>query len=158
MSLLPTSITLHWSCAPHRQLSESYTTTSITVSPACQELWLEPQTMGQDCVCSIQGYDYKLCTWSPCGQFIAAQTSEAVEIRNCLTLELLTTLKPTETTPSALMGPLAYSPDGHSLACGSNTAILIWDIQTGGIAKEIKCGTDNILMAVVTGWKDNWYH
>ena len=59
-----------------------------------------------------------------------------VEIRNQLTFELLTTLQPTETAPP-LTGPLAYSPDGRSLACGSNTAIVIWDIQTGGVAREI---------------------
>ena len=36
------------------------------------------------------------------------------------------------------MGTHAYSPDGHSLACASNSAIIIWDIQTGGVAKQIQ--------------------
>ena len=84
-----------------------------------------------------------LCIWSPCGQFVAAQTRKAVEIRNQLTLELITTLQPTETT-SHLVGPLAYSPDGCSIACASNIAIIIWDIQTGGVAREIKCSPTNI--------------
>ena len=35
-------------------------------------------------------------------------------------------------------GSLAYSPDGRSLACASSGAIVIWDIQTGGVAKVIK--------------------
>ena len=88
--------------------------------------------------------DYNgLCIWSPCGQFVAAQTEKAVEIRNQLTLELITTLQPTETTPN-LTGPLAYSPDGRSIACASDTVILIWDIQTGGVVKEIGCSPNNI--------------
>jgi len=80
--------------------------------------------------------------WSPCGRFVAARTWRAVEIRNQLTLELITILQPPETIPD-LMGPLAYSPDGRSIACASDTAIIIWDIQTGGVAKEIECGTSN---------------
>ena len=83
------------------------------------------------------------CTWSLCGQFVAAQTKKAVEIRNQLTLELITTLLPTETI-LRLTGPLAYSPDGRSIACASDTAIIIWDIQTGGVAKEIKRSANNI--------------
>jgi hypothetical protein len=84
-----------------------------------------------------------LCIWSPCGRFVAAQTGKAVEIRNQLTLELITILQSTEMVPH-LTGPLAYSPDGLSIACASNTAIIIWDIQTGGVAKEIKCSANNI--------------
>ena len=83
------------------------------------------------------------CTWSPCGRFVAAQTGKAVEIRNQLTLEPITILQPTETIPH-LTGPLAYSPDGSSIACASDTAIIIWDIQTGGVAKEITCSPNNI--------------
>ena len=82
-----------------------------------------------------------LCTWSPCGRFFAAHTGKVVEIRDQLTLELITTLQPTETIPR-LTGPLTYSPDGRSISCASDTAIIIWDIQTGGVAKEIKCYTE----------------
>jgi WD40 repeat protein len=71
---------------------------------------------------------------------------KAVEIRNQLTLEQITILQPTETNPH-LIGPLAYSPDGRSLACASSTAIIIWDIQTGGMVKEIKCNTRGLSMA-----------
>jgi len=81
--------------------------------------------------------DYRFYTWSPCGQFVAAQTGNVVEIRNQLTLELITILRPTETIPH-LWGPLAYSPDGCFVACTSDTGVIIWDIQTGGVAKEIQ--------------------
>ena len=92
---------------------------------------------------SREDYGYDLGTWSPCGQFVAAQMRTAVEIRNQLTMELITILQPTETIPH-LTGPLAYPPDGRSIACASKTAILIWDIQTGGVAKEIECSPGNI--------------
>ena len=89
-------------------------------------------------------HHYQFCTWSPCGRFVAASMGNTVEIRNHLTFELLTTLQSTETTP-LLAGPLAYSPDGRSIACSSNTAIFIWDIQTGGVAGEIhRDGTEMI--------------
>ena len=35
---------------------------------------------------------------------------------------------------------LAYSLDGRSLAGCSDTGIIIWDTQTGGVVKEIDCG------------------
>ena len=66
-----------------------------------------------------------------------------MEIRNQLTLELITNLQSTETIPR-LTGLLAYSSDGRSIACASGIAIIIWDIQTGGVAKEIECNTNNI--------------
>jgi WD40 repeat protein len=81
------------------------------------------------------GSRYEDCAWSPCGRHIAARTSDTVEIRNQLTLELLTTLRPTKDSIS-LRGPLAYSPDGRSIACSSSSAIIIWDIQTGGVLKQ----------------------
>jgi len=93
------------------------------------------------------------CTWSPCGRFVAAQMGGAVEIRSQLTLELITTLHTTETTPH-LTGPLAYSLDGRSIACVSDTAIIIWDIQTGGVANEIECSANNVsLVWSLDGWK-----
>ena len=75
--------------------------------------------------------------WSPCGRFVATRAEEAVEIRNSLTAKLLFTLQPGGSTPR-LMGVPAYSPDGRSLACPSDTAIIVWDIQTGGVVKEIQ--------------------
>jgi len=98
-----------------------------------------------DSTIAISGNDYYngLCAWSPCGQFVAAQTWGAVEIRDQLTLELVITLQPSGTV-RRLTGPLSYSPDGHSIACASDTAITIWDIQTGGVAKEIGCSANTI--------------
>jgi len=81
--------------------------------------------------------DYESYIWSPCGQFVAARTGNVVEIRNQLTLELITILRPTEAIPR-LMDPLGYSPDGRFIACTSDTGVIIWDIQTGGVAKEIQ--------------------
>jgi len=83
---------------------------------------------------------YDSSTWSPCGQFIAVRTEEVVEIRDPPSLELLSTLEPTTFT---LMGQLAYSPDGCSLASPSHNGIIIWDIQTGGMTQEIKCDYGN---------------
>ena len=108
---------------------------------------------------SIKDRDRHNCAWSPCSQLIAVQTGKVVEIRSQLTLELFTTLQPTETilnkipsqptweltmfqpteTSLSLTGRLAYSPDGCSLAYSSNGFILIWDIQTGGVVREIEC-------------------
>ena len=74
-------------------------------------------------------------TWSPCGQFIATGTGRTVKIRDSLTFELLSTL----TGPSdCSTGELTYSPDGCSLACHSGNILIIWDIQTGGVARQIE--------------------
>ena len=94
---------------------------------------------------SSRDRDYGFCTWSPCGRFIAAQREKVIEIRGQLTFELVAVLEPTETT-LRLTGPLAYSPDGRSLACTSDASIIVWDIQTGGIAQEIECRTNNTSM------------
>ena len=87
-------------------------------------------------------FSYDTYTWSPCGQFVAARARETVDIRDSLSSELLSTL----TQPNArLIGQLAYSPDGHFLASHTGTSLIIWDMQTGGVAREIECGAmDNV--------------
>ena len=65
--------------------------------------------------------------------------NEAVEIWDALTLKLLFTLKSAKAAARFKHG-LSYSPDGHSLAGCSDTAIVIWDTQTGGEVKRIECG------------------
>ena len=88
---------------------------------------------------------YHSYTWSPCGRFVAAGSLHTVEIRDPLSSELLSTLTPPNAGPS---GKLAYSPDGRSIASPSWTSLIIWDIQTGGVAKEIeRSSVDNISLA-----------
>lgn len=36
--------------------------------------------------------------------------------------------------------------DERSIACASDSCIIIWDIQTGGVAKELSCGTSATLL------------
>ena len=73
-------------------------------------------------------------TWSPCGRFVAALSNSGVQIRDAFSSELVSTLTEFD---GAIDRGLAYSPDGRSLACLSDT-LRIWDIQTGGAAKEIR--------------------
>jgi len=74
-------------------------------------------------------------TWSPCSRFVAAFADEDVEIRDAFSSELVTTLTGSVAHPG---GKLAYSPDGRLLAHLSG-ALIIWDIQTGGIAEKVQC-------------------
>ena len=97
-----------------------------------------PRSWSQSVAITNKDYIYGSCTWSPCGRFIATQTHEAVEVRDPLTSELLSNLQSTKHTHQ-LTGPLAYSSDGCSLCCASSTSIIIWDIQTGGIVREVEC-------------------
>ena len=91
--------------------------------------------------------NHKSSTWSPCGKFLAVVTSNNVEIWDILTLEKCSTLKPANLScklqdiSGHFPNRIAYSPDGRSLACYSSfsTAIIIWEIQTGGVVKEIGC-------------------
>ena len=53
-------------------------------------------------------------TWSPCGQFIATTTTGGIALWDSSTLERISTLNPLS---HRILGPLAFSPDGHLLAC-----------------------------------------
>ena len=75
-------------------------------------------------------------TWSPCGRFIAALADEGVEIRDALCSELVST---GSGSGAHFFNEFAYSPDGRLLAHLSD-ALVIWDVQTGGIVKEVQCG------------------
>jgi len=101
-----------------------------------------PGTWNQSINISCLGSNLKSFTWSQCGQFIAAMYPGEVEIRDSHSSELLSTLRPTEPT-SHLINMLAYSPDGHTLAAFLTTSLVIWDIQTGGVVKEVECGLTN---------------
>ena len=99
----------------------------------------------EECIRLYARPDYSACTWSPCGRFVAAGARKTVDIRDPLSSELLSTL--TRSNPSHTV-QLAYSPDGYFLASLSSTSLTIWDIQTGGVTREIECGTaGNISLA-----------
>ena len=82
-------------------------------------------------------YDRGSYAWSPCGRFIAAGNGEGVGIYDSLSFELLSTLMPIESAQES-MDQLAYSMDGRSVASAFGASLIIWDIQTGGVAKEIE--------------------
>ena len=99
----------------------------------------------EECVRLYAKPYYHTYTWSPCGRFVAARARGTVDIRDPLSSELLSTLTQYNFSRA---GPLAYSPDGYSLASPSGTSLTIWDIQTGGVTREIECGTaGNISLA-----------
>ncbi|KAF9645142.1 hypothetical protein BDM02DRAFT_3271916 [Thelephora ganbajun] len=75
-------------------------------------------------------------SWSPCGRFIAAQSLEVVEIRDSLSLELLSTLP----IVGGYSSVLACSTGGRFIASLCGTSLVIWDTQTGGVVKEIDHG------------------
>ena len=81
---------------------------------------------------------YESSTWSPCSHFVAVVTKETTEILDALSLQVLSTLHSTRLGIKFRPG-LAYSPDEHSLAVFSDTSIIIWDTQTGGVATKIEC-------------------
>jgi len=79
---------------------------------------------------------------SPCSQSFSTLSPTAVEERDTLTLEKHSNFHHAAIKtpwPSGTYFPaaLAYSPDGHSLACSLGSLIIIWDIQTGGVVGEI---------------------
>ena len=94
-------------------------------------------------------HSYQLSSaWSPCGQVVAVVSEKAVEIRDTLSLKLLSTLQLPEGATRFTQG-LAYSPDGCFLASCSNTAIIIWDVQTGGAVKKIEFGASGDCLQLV---------
>jgi len=97
---------------------------------------------------STKQSNYKSSNWSPCGNFVAVVTGGNVEIRGALALNLLFTLQ--STTNIRHKDGLSYSPNGHSLACCSDTAIIIWDTQTGGVIRQIDYEVDG------NGWELVW--
>ena len=97
------------------------------------------QDSWQPSIASVStNHPYQLSSaWSPYGQVFAIASEEAVEIRDALSLKLLSTLQLPEGETRFTQG-LAYSPDGCFLAGCSNAAIIIWDVQTGGAVKKIE--------------------
>ena len=67
--------------------------------------------------------------WSPCNQFIAALKPEVVEIRDAITLNLLSTFKCHRNFQTLF---LSFSIDSRYLTQFSRTSMVTWDLQTGG--------------------------
>ena len=66
--------------------------------------------------------------WSPCGRFIAVPKLEAVEIRDAITLNLLSTF---ECPPNPQTLALRFSPDGRFFTQSYRKSMVTWDLQTG---------------------------
>ena len=105
--------------------------------------WLESW---DECTHLSCATDYISHTWSPCGRFVALGTREAVEIRDALSSERLSTFA----NPDGFGSRPAYSPDGSSLAYLSDNTLTIWDIQTGGVTKEIRVVHHDVRKASLT--------
>ena len=72
--------------------------------------------------------------WSPCNRFIAVTIRGAVEIRDAVTLNLLSTFEsPSHTTRHLLF----FSPDGRILTQLNSQGLLTLDLQTGGSVHTI---------------------
>jgi hypothetical protein len=99
----------------------------------------------QDLSVSVSTYSNATAIWSPCGQFIAKWGNKVMEIRNGLTFELVSTLKPI--TQCHLLYSPSYAPNGIFLAGPTDTGIVIWDIQTGGVVTNIQCPTNSWSLA-----------
>ena len=55
--------------------------------------------------------------WSPCGQFIAAGFASTIEVRDSNTLERVSVFRPPDCLLNAIPQFIAFSPNGHLLAC-----------------------------------------
>jgi len=62
------------------------------ITPSPRVVIGTPDSWQPSIAISNKDFPYRSFAWSPCGQFIAAQTQEVVEIRDPFTSELLSTL------------------------------------------------------------------
>ena len=71
--------------------------------------------------CTASASSVHKAIWSPCGQFIAAGHEQEIQIFDSTTLEKVSTL-----IPPGFLVPyfLAFSPDGHLLACSLGCHLL----------------------------------
>ena len=68
--------------------------------------------------------------WSPCNRFIAVATPRTVEIRDAVTLSLLSTFG---SPPGSQALRLGFCPDGRFLTQLTFGGVLVRDLQTGGL-------------------------
>ena len=97
--------------------------------------------------CTASADNVFSAVWSPCGQFIAGSHELEIQILDSTTLEKFSALVyPNGLKPRSL----AFSPDGHLLACSfdqlsslnkgqikSDSPLIVWDTQTGVIINKV---------------------
>ena len=71
---------------------------------------------------------FNAATWSLCNRFLAIAKDGAVEIRDAVTLSLLSTFEPLDPKTRKL----SFSPDSSFLTQFSHSGLSTWDLQTGG--------------------------
>ena len=104
---------------------------------------------------------YVSYAWSPCGQYFSTLSSTSVEEWDATTLEKHSSLQPCTIAETGwpedayFPGALAYSPDGHSLACFFGSVIVIWDLQTGGVVEEIVTSGHGIHQSHTLVWSSD---
>ena len=69
-----------------------------------------------------------LAAWSPCDTLIAVVRSGAVEVRDAVTLNPLSTFR----SPPGFRALLTFSPDSRLLTQLTHEGPVTWDLQTGG--------------------------
>ena len=85
------------------------------------------QTSWDPVVTAVFNEDFREgVVWSPCNRFIAVARSEVVEIRDAITLNLLSNFG----SPS-FTSALSFSPDSRFLTTFSLGSTHTWDLQTG---------------------------
>ena len=99
--------------------------------------------------------------WSPCNKFIAVAVYRTVEIRDAVTLNLLSTFE----FPYGVAKWLLFSPDGCILTAVGHQHLITWDLQTGGsirtslpvgprtcLSDPISHSVDGRILAVLAGY------
>ena len=150
----------------HSALALSPQSSIIREHYHCQPFNAKPRV-----VCGLPGtwdrttilYDhYMSYTWSPCGQSFSTLSYDfSVEEWDATTLEKYPNLQPCAAGKAEqcehgyFPGALAYSPDGHSLACFIGSIIVIWDLQTGGVVEEIETNVPQVYRLHTLVWSSD---
>lgn len=94
----------------------------------------------------VQVWDLPGDTWdvrfSPDGRTLAlAGTHGAIELVDVSSGQLAQTLYGRS---RASIGPVAFSPDGHTLAASQDGAVLLWDVDSGDLARTLEGHTGRV--------------
>jgi WD40 repeat protein len=77
-------------------------------------------------------------TFSPCGQFLAVNSSTGAKVYDLRTGKLSTDLKaPPDKPIRFISGDVAFSPDGELLAAANTYVINVWRIRTGELIHSL---------------------